>query len=339
MSKAHEDWGWAERFPSRKSTWSPADAFFPDKSPFGHMGSNPIARKFGARPFQGIGDGLTYSTLDWTVTTTGTSAAAAADVSGGVLLTSGSTSTFNTNLQSITNYTPGAGVGAPASDVGWIAGGWILQSSSITAEGFDVGFGASTVAPQNADYTDTISFRMAVGAGTIVGRVRGDSGTAASTATLFTATAATDLFLGFYASLGKAKRGILGTTVTTGASSATQTVGSTAGMAVGDLLYFGGATKLWRVVSSITNATTVVVNASISTTTADAVTQMYVQGQWWAGATYQTAVVTPFTANQLIQLAQILSTPVAMYHNICATGSAGNPTVLVKAAHLERDYV
>lgn len=60
------------------------------------------------------------------------------------------------------------------------------------------------------------------------------------------------------------------TTVTTGASSATQTVGSTAGMIPGMSLYFA-TTNAYRIISSVTNATTVVLTATISTTTAEAV--------------------------------------------------------------------
>ncbi len=61
------------------------------------------------------------------------------------------------------------------------------------------------------------------------------------------------------------------TTVTSGASSATQTVGNTAGMRAGDILWFT-VTAAARTVSSITNATTVVLTATISTTTAEKVT-------------------------------------------------------------------
>jgi hypothetical protein len=61
------------------------------------------------------------------------------------------------------------------------------------------------------------------------------------------------------------------TTVTSGTSSATQTVGSTAGMEVGTSLYFA-TTNAYRIVSSVTNATTVVLAATISTTTAEVVT-------------------------------------------------------------------
>lgn len=61
------------------------------------------------------------------------------------------------------------------------------------------------------------------------------------------------------------------TTVTTGASSATQTVGSTANMHVGDVLYFV-TTNSSRTVASITDGTTVVVSLTISTTTGEDVT-------------------------------------------------------------------
>lgn len=66
------------------------------------------------------------------------------------------------------------------------------------------------------------------------------------------------------------------TTVTSGASSATQTVGSTAGMTVGMSLFFA-VSNAYRTVQSITNATTVVLTATISTTTAEAVTA----GPYW----------------------------------------------------------
>jgi len=62
------------------------------------------------------------------------------------------------------------------------------------------------------------------------------------------------------------------TTVTSGASSATQTVGSTAGMQPGTSLYFA-TTNAYRIVSSVTNSTTVVLTATISTTTDEVVTQ------------------------------------------------------------------
>lgn len=62
------------------------------------------------------------------------------------------------------------------------------------------------------------------------------------------------------------------TTVTTGASSATQTVGSTDGMVAGMSLYFA-TTNAYRLISSITNATVVVLTATISTTTDEVVSE------------------------------------------------------------------
>lgn len=62
------------------------------------------------------------------------------------------------------------------------------------------------------------------------------------------------------------------TTVTTGAASATQTVGSTSGMRAGDILQFttaAGVTIGARTISSITSSTVVVLTATVTTTTGD----------------------------------------------------------------------
>lgn len=66
------------------------------------------------------------------------------------------------------------------------------------------------------------------------------------------------------------------TTVTTGAASATQTVGSTAGMQPGDSIQFttptgtaGGTSVGARIVSSVTSSTVVVLTLTITTTTGD----------------------------------------------------------------------
>jgi|GEM_PF-2673910 len=60
------------------------------------------------------------------------------------------------------------------------------------------------------------------------------------------------------------------TTVTLGASSATQTVGDTRGMQAGTSLYFA-VTNAYRTVQSVTNSTTVVLTSTISTTTGESV--------------------------------------------------------------------
>jgi hypothetical protein len=61
------------------------------------------------------------------------------------------------------------------------------------------------------------------------------------------------------------------TTVTTGANSATQTVGSTSNMIVGDTLFFHTANVTVTVVS-ITDSTHVVVSAAVNSTTSETVT-------------------------------------------------------------------
>lgn len=60
------------------------------------------------------------------------------------------------------------------------------------------------------------------------------------------------------------------TAVTTGASSSTQQVGSSAGMQAGDTVYFSSAVAS-RTISSIPNSTHIVLSSSISTTTGETV--------------------------------------------------------------------
>ena len=330
MAKSTKDFGYGQTSPALAYVYNPCDMYAPGGSnnPFRWMATNPIAKCFGSVPFQGIGMGYTYSTLDWTATTTGTGAAAALDTSGGVLLTCGSDSTFNTNLQSKTLWAPGVGKK--------MVGGVILQPSDISTVGWEWSFGTSAVDPATTNYTDCIKFKMAVGAGTVVGAVRGGSGTQSATGTLYTMTAATDAFFGFSVDFGTLKSPDTTTTVTTGASSATQTVGSTKGMQPGDVLYFA-TTAVYAAVTSITDAVTVVLGTSISTTTGETVTVYGTAGSFWTGSSPQSITETPFTQAQLVQLARIVRASPSMYHNISAKGSASNPTILVKTAYLERD--
>jgi hypothetical protein len=299
---------------------------YPPGSPHLWAASQLASRQFGKVAFQGIGDGLTYSSLDWTATTTGTSAAAAANTGGGVLLTCGSDSTFNTNLQSKNLWAPGVGKKLTA--------GAVVQVSDITTVGFEYSFGTSAVDPATTNYTDCIKFKMAVGAGTIVGAVRGGSGTQSATGTLYTAAAATDLYVGFNVDFGTATG--LVTTAGTGASSATQALTSTNNIYAGDILYYA-TTAVYAAVVSVDSATGITVGTSISTTTSEVVTVYRPWGGFWIGATPQTATLTPFTSAQLVQLAKIVRAAPSMYHNLSAKGSAGTPTVLFQAAQMERD--
>jgi|GEM_PF-2082709 len=63
----------------------------------------------------------------------------------------------------------------------------------------------------------------------------------------------------------------IATTVTTGANSATQVLGSTAGMVAGDVLHFATA-NADRTIQSVTDSTHVVLTQAINSTTTEAVT-------------------------------------------------------------------
>ncbi len=159
------------------------------------LAANGIAALFNKNTWPIVGGGGTYTSGQWNITTTGTGAAAAEATTpgGGILITTGSTSTFNTDLSSKQVWTPVADK--------YIAFAARIQVSHATQIGFDLGITNSQADPQTTDFTDSIEFRKAVGGATVVGRVRGDSGTAASTSTLLTMTAATEYEIGFYAKL------------------------------------------------------------------------------------------------------------------------------------------
>lgn len=183
--------------PGANGLISPADLHFTTakngqpSAPEARIAANILGRLFAKNTFPMVGGHDPYTAAHWTVTTTGTGAAVAdaTTAGGGVLLTAGSTSTFNTNLQSKQIWTP-------------VADKWFtvlarVQTSDITTVGFEFNIGNSQVDPATTNYTDVVGMKMAVGAGTVIGKVRGDSGTQAATGTLYTLAAATDAFLGF----------------------------------------------------------------------------------------------------------------------------------------------
>jgi len=140
-----------------------------------------------------LGGGFGYASGDYSVTTTGTGAAAAAATTAGtekgsVLLTCGSDSTFNTTIISKSPFTPTAGKR--------ILGYALLQASDITTVGWEFGVGNTQVDPATTNFTDCVKIKMAVGAGTTVLAVRGDSGTQATQAGT-TLSAATDIWVAF----------------------------------------------------------------------------------------------------------------------------------------------
>lgn len=229
-----------------------------------YMAANGLSALFNKNQWPVIGGGLAYTSGQFNITTTGTGAAAAEATTpgGGLLVTTGSTSTFNTDLSSKMVWTP------VANKV--IAFGARVQVSHATQIGFDLGIANSQADPQTTDFTDAIVFRKAVGGATVVGRARGDSGTAASTGTLLTMVAATEVEIGYYAKLGS--------------------------------------------------------------------TAAACQGAWVTGVTGGPYTVTPFTANQLAQLARVLTTAPSWAMNISGKGTTGvNPTMTVTTALLQVD--
>lgn len=174
------------------------------QAPCGFMPANELAALFEKNMFPVVGGAYPYASGEWTVTTTGTSAAAAQAITagGGVLLTCGSDSTFNTNLQSKGIWTPAAGKRVVALAR--------IQTSDITTVGFEFNLGNSQVDPGTTNYTDVVGVKMGVGAGTVIGKVRGNSGTQAVSGTLGTNVAATEAFVGFHLYLAAAAADIQG---------------------------------------------------------------------------------------------------------------------------------
>jgi hypothetical protein len=120
------------------------------------------------------------------------------------------------------------------------------------------------------------------------------------------------------------------TTVTTGASSATQTVGSTTNMAAGDVLWFA-VSAASRIVSSVTNATTVVLTATISTTTAEAVTKLEQGNAAGAG--------TVTTAGQDVSAAYLKTARIRIDNQTTGPTVAGAVTVQIAEANVAGDYM
>lgn len=238
--------------PGRDGGICPADFHFSPASasrvqdPCGFMAANTLGELFCKNVFPMVSPGTGYNANLWTTTATGTGAAVAdsSAAGGGILLTTGSTSTENTNLQSLQIWAPLAG--KPQRIVGLAR----VIPLDITLSGFEFSFGTSAVNPMGTDYTDAVSIRMLQATPGIIGKVRGSSGAGVR--------------------LGIPKAASTNTAVTTGASSATQTLTTTSNISAGDCLYFV-TTAAYRQVASVTNGTVVVLDLTVSTTTAEVV--------------------------------------------------------------------
>jgi len=162
---------------------------------------------FGANCFPLVGGLMPYTAAQWTVTGTGTGAAAAQAVTpgGGILLTTGSTSTFYSGLQSKAVVTPGtlADGTSVASGTPQKFGAWArVQVSHATQVGFNFGFANAQAAPTGTEYTDFVGLRKDPTSATIKGSIAGNSAALVQTSSLQTVVAATIYDIGVFFRLG-----------------------------------------------------------------------------------------------------------------------------------------
>jgi len=141
-----------------------------------------------------LGGPFRYTAGDWTVTTggTGDTQADATTSGGGLLITAASDDDFDTTLDWTAVATPVTG-----KRYFMLAR---IQVSHATQIGFRIGLttgGGAAALPFGTDYTDQVTFSKAIASANVVGKVRGNSGTAADTATLGTIVAATEIEIGF----------------------------------------------------------------------------------------------------------------------------------------------
>jgi len=131
-----------------------------------------------------------YSNAGWTETKSGTGAGLAQSTAegGGALLTAPSDGSFNINMQSIFKF--------PFVTGRHFGFGAIIELSDIAGVGFSIGFGNSQAAPFGTEYTDFIGVRKAIAGATVLGKVRGNSDTAADTPAFATMANATRLYVG-----------------------------------------------------------------------------------------------------------------------------------------------
>lgn len=169
-----------------------------DKSGDGHrLPANIMARLFEKNTAQIIGGGsnpnlsTSLTVPGYTVTTGGTADATAYSTTGGLLMTPASDDNFDMTLDSVLAVTPTAGK--------WYGCLSRITVSGATALGFRIGLttgGSVAALPFGTDYTDQITISKAIASALVVGKVRGNSGTAADTGTLGTIST-TEVEVGF----------------------------------------------------------------------------------------------------------------------------------------------
>jgi hypothetical protein len=179
----------ATEYPSSSASAVPKNLHFPTTQVGGRIPANILAQMLECNMGPIVGGGghnNIYLASDWTVTgggaTGGAVATPTATPGGGILITYPSDSDFDTTL----------GHPAPVPAASIVSGLWAfmacrIQVSSATGVGFRIGLstgGAAAALPFTTDYTDFIGFSKAIASAPVTGRVRGNSGTAAASATL-----------------------------------------------------------------------------------------------------------------------------------------------------------
>jgi hypothetical protein len=196
----------ATEYPSSSASAVPKNLHFPTTQVGGRIPANILAQMLECNMGPIVGGGghnNIYLASDWTVTgggaTGGAVATPTATPGGGILITYPSDSDFDTTLDHP----------APVPAASIVSGLWAfmacrIQVSSATGVGFRIGLstgGAAAALPFTTDYTDFIGFSKAIASAPVTGRVRGNSGTAAASATLVSAVANTEIELAFWCQL------------------------------------------------------------------------------------------------------------------------------------------
>lgn len=128
---------------------------------------------------------------------------AVAMAAGGLVLKTGANIGDDTLMSSVVSWTPSAGtLTAGVSKPQKIRIRARLQVDDADKVGFFLGLSVATTDPVNADGTDLIAIRKAPTVATVIGRVKGNNGTARDSGTLATMADNTDIELVLHADIG-----------------------------------------------------------------------------------------------------------------------------------------
>lgn len=161
-----------------------------------YLAANKIGEVFEKHVFPVIGRGRAYVASQWTVTDGGTGDAWAESSApgGGLKITTPSDDNFDMELQSVQGWTPSAN-----KTVSLAVRFYVNDADKI---GFHIGLGNTQTLPFTTDFTDKVVIQKAITSTAVVGSVRGNSGTAASSGTLATCTDGGVIDAGFWFRIG-----------------------------------------------------------------------------------------------------------------------------------------